>query len=286
MKVGLVPISGKPFHVGHEGLVEIAARDCDRVVVFLSVSDRGGDGELLIKGSDMYRIYKEYVEPAIVSIGNVEVEYCGPGMPQPSPVRAVYRFLEREEAEMREDYYVIYSGVDPSTPGGDDTSKYKPAVLAKSAPRLYGKGPNEGGHISIEGVTRGVQTVAASGTQMRQLLTAGDFQNFSKLLPTRLSSEAKKNIFDILRGEEDKLEEAIRLAVRKLLGEAKLREVEITGGEKVKHGSKKHVGDLKRRIAELESWRTKERRGSERRANYSRIIGLLKRELRTLEKQD
>ena len=80
------------------------------------------------------------------------------------------------------------------------------------------------------------------------------------------------------------------MSVRELLREfiileRKLREtddVELAVGKSVKYGSDAYVNDLKRRIEELELWRSHQDRGSEARANYSRLLGRLKNELRSL----
>lgn len=78
----------------------------------------------------------------------------------------------------------------------------------------------------------------------------------------------------------------LRQFVKLALSEARLREtddVELHGGTNVKYGSPQYVADLKRRINELELWRSKQDRGSEVRANYSRLIARLKQELKKLE---
>jgi hypothetical protein len=64
-----------------------------------------------------------------------------------------------------------------------------------------------------------------------------------------------------------------------LIVERKMREADVSDGSRVPHGSTKHIKDLEKRIAELESWRGKQKRGSENRANYSRLISRLKGEL-------
>jgi hypothetical protein len=64
------------------------------------------------------------------------------------------------------------------------------------------------------------------------------------------------------------------------LVESRLRETDITDGSRVPFGSKKHVDDLELRIADLERWRDRQRRGSEARANYARLISRLRSELR------
>lgn len=64
-----------------------------------------------------------------------------------------------------------------------------------------------------------------------------------------------------------------------LLVERRMREADVTGDKKVRFGSKQHIIDLEYRIDGLEAWRVKHKRGSESRANYSRLISRLKSEL-------
>jgi len=66
--------------------------------------------------------------------------------------------------------------------------------------------------------------------------------------------------------------------------EKRMREAELTGGKKTKFGSKDHVKDLEDRINELDGWRQKHKKGSEHRANYSRVINKLKNELGAAKK--
>ncbi len=79
-----------------------------------------------------------------------------------------------------------------------------------------------------------------------------------------------------MRAERDTLREIVRAIV-----EARIRETDITDGTRVPFGSKKHVTDLEMRIADLERWRDRQRRGSETRANYARLITRLRSELRS-----
>lgn len=72
----------------------------------------------------------------------------------------------------------------------------------------------------------------------------------------------------------------LRSLVRTLI-EARIRETDITDGTRVPFGSPEHITDVEMRISDLERWRDRQRRGSEARANYARLIGALKRELRS-----
>lgn len=64
-----------------------------------------------------------------------------------------------------------------------------------------------------------------------------------------------------------------------LVIERKVREADVSDGSRVPHGSSKHVKDLQQRIKDLTAWRDKQKRGTEARANYSRVIQRLKAEL-------
>lgn len=75
------------------------------------------------------------------------------------------------------------------------------------------------------------------------------------------------------------VKELVRLIVEK-----RVREADHSSGKKVPYGSSKHVSDLKRRIKELSGWREKHKRGSEKRAHYTRLIHTLKQELSSAER--
>jgi hypothetical protein len=75
------------------------------------------------------------------------------------------------------------------------------------------------------------------------------------------------------------IEESIKEFVSEVILERRIRETDISDGSRVPHGSAKHIKDLEVRIADLTRWRDKQRRGSEARANYSRLISRLRGEL-------
>ena len=65
-----------------------------------------------------------------------------------------------------------------------------------------------------------------------------------------------------------------------LVLETRLREADITDG-KVPWGSDEHVTDVQNRIESLLKWRDRQRKGTETRANYSRLITRLRTELKS-----
>lgn len=69
--------------------------------------------------------------------------------------------------------------------------------------------------------------------------------------------------------------------IRLLIAEKKIREADISDGSKVPHGSNEHIKDLKNRISDLTRWRDRQKKGSEARANYARLLNRLKSELKS-----
>ena len=168
--IGLVPMSAKPYHAGHDGLVRIAASENDEVLLFVSTSDRARKSSMTIYGADMQRIWDDYIEPSLP--GNVQVVYGG------VPVRHVYEELEKAEASKdRLTTFSIYSDV-------EDILKYTDVGLSKSAPKLFSRG-----QIKRRGVNRS-ETVNISGTKMREFMANGDVKNFKKFMPPAIQQYA------------------------------------------------------------------------------------------------
>ena len=69
-----------------------------------------------------------------------------------------------------------------------------------------------------------------------------------------------------------------------LVLEGRLREADVTDG-KTEWGSEKHVNDLQNRIDDLTKWRDRQRKGTEARANYARLIARLRAELKSAMRQ-
>jgi hypothetical protein len=80
--------------------------------------------------------------------------------------------------------------------------------------------------------------------------------------------------------QRETAEDLLKAYVSLVVTESKrVREADISDGSRVKHGSRKHVKDLEARIQSLSHFRDKHRKGTEKRAEYSRLIGRLKSEL-------
>jgi len=175
MKIGLVPMSAKPYHAGHDGLVRLAAKENDKVKVFVSLSDRKRPGEIPIMGSDMQAIWKGHIEPSLP--GNVQVEYVS------NPVQAVYKEIGDDNTSNIGNTYALYS--DPT----DLAQNFPEKSLIKYGGNLYSRK-----QIIPRPVQR-TDTVDVSGTKMRQFLEAGDEKSFIKNLPKGVNGKA---IWDIL----------------------------------------------------------------------------------------
>ena len=182
MKIGLIPVSAKPYHAGHHALVTRAAGENDQVILYVSISDRKRKGQIPIMGADMQRVWKEELEP--IMPGNVSIEYGG------SPVRNVYVELDRADKAFSDDTYVVYS--DPV----DTARNYPEANRVKNFGDLYSRGNVLFAAEENPGAfTRGVGTPDVSGTAMRAALESCDIEAFRTGMPKGVNAE---NIRDIL----------------------------------------------------------------------------------------
>lgn len=201
MKTALLPISGKPLHLGHWRLIMIAAEECDKAIVFTSDTDRQrGKDEAEIKGTTAVKVWRSHFLPLMKKeADNVEVRFVD------NPMQSVHEMLAEEAKAPKQTapLFVIYS---------DDTDideNWKPGELKKSYPKLS---------IQRRGVGRS-QTDDVSGTEMRRWLRAGEAEKFMKHLPP-VSAEDKKAIWNIYRTEDKMTRDPMKEAF-----DAKLREM-------------------------------------------------------------
>jgi len=179
--LGLIPIAGKPLHIGHWKLIELAAKQNDAVVIYTSSSDRVRKGEFPIKGDDFVRFWTDFFIPVLPK--NVKVKFVD------SPVRSVMHELGWFEQTLSQDNADV-PVVNLYSDSEDIESNFKDEDL-KKYPNLLALDK-----IKKVGVKR-TDTVNVSGTKMREFLTNGDKEEFFKYLPP-LSNSAKESIWQTL----------------------------------------------------------------------------------------
>jgi hypothetical protein len=171
--IGLVPMSAKPYHAGHDALIRLAQQECEQVVVFVSTSDRVRKGEFPVRADVMRKLWVDIVETLPEDISVVFV---------PNPVSAVYEFIGLRNGDtqpaMRDEKIVIYS--DPT----DMERNFPERSLVK-----YGAALVNAKRLARRFVPRD-STVDVSGTQMRAWLQHGNKAKFVANLPEGLDGEA------------------------------------------------------------------------------------------------
>ena len=182
-RVGLGPVSGKPYHAGHHFLVNKAASENDKVILFVSTSDRKRKGQFPIMGADMEKIWKQELEGIMPA--NVSVEYGG------SPVRKVYDLIGGAcKLPGVEETYVVYS--DPT----DTAQNYPQQNRDKYMQPLCDQGQVLfAAEENPASVTRGAGSPNVSGTKLRQALQDNDFETFAAGMPAGVNVQ---NIWNIL----------------------------------------------------------------------------------------
>jgi len=199
MNVGLIPMAAKPYHAGHHWLVERAASENDRVVVFVSTSDRIRKGEKPILGRDMVRVWQEELEP--IMPGNVEIRYGG------SPVQNVYKEIQEAGEVGSEDIFFVYSDA------VDTALNYPQKNRIRYMEPLYSLGQVRfPGEEDPAGFTRGEGSPDVSGTAMRRAIHGCDMEALSAGMPAGVDAE---NVYNILCGKVN--ERYLRTYVRAII---------------------------------------------------------------------
>lgn len=227
MNIGLVPISAKPYHLGHHMLVEFAALGAlgeelieeapenDLVLVFISYTSRGTKaggkanpgreiavpGETPVFGQDMRYIWEQLLIPNLKLPSNVMLRTPSDGAPK-SPIRAVFDVLVAVhdakvagESSVKIPYTNV--SVDPEdvvltiySDNIDIEQNYPDEYMTRTFPGSYGT------LIRKYGVPRS-STVQISGTKMREMLCKGDREGFIPMLPP-LPRRIAEEVFDTL----------------------------------------------------------------------------------------
>lgn len=180
MTIGVVPMSAKPYHLGHDRLIRLAAKENDHVYVFVSLSDRKRKGEITISGAAMSTIWINFIEPTLPD--NVTVDYVT------SPVAACWAFIGGYNDDHVSRYtFRIYS--DPV----DLKTNFPVTRMEKYWSWLYKRNK-----IVLKPANRN-STVNISGTAMREMLQDGDYESFTAMLPPALRSDAEEIIATLLK---------------------------------------------------------------------------------------
>lgn len=177
LTVGICVIAGKPYQKGHDYLIRTASKECDQVLVFVSILDRARKGEMKIKGLAMQKIWHNFIEKTLPS--NVHVTYSA------NPMTSAYKELETAEKNGELCKFTIFSDEVDLNANFDD------AKLQRLFPTLIQNDLLEKRAVSRE------DTSGISGTMMRAFLAQGDLASFAKGLPASIRNHAKE-IADIL----------------------------------------------------------------------------------------
>lgn len=175
MKIGLVPISAKPYHKGHHYLVEQAARENDEVIVFASTSDRCRTDEFPVYGSTMVEVWNDLIVPVLPE--NVSVRLGG------SPVREVYEIIGSScESPDDSHVYTVYSDV------VDTKANYPTESRQRYMNPLYESGNIVfAAEVNPSMFIRGSGAPAVRGEDLRACLMKKDYLGFSRLVPGKIN---------------------------------------------------------------------------------------------------
>ena len=170
-RVGVIPMSAKPYHVGHDTLIRLALYECEEVVVFVSTADRVRKGEHPIKGDTMRDLWYDHILKSLPD--NAYVQFC------PNPVSAVYDLCGAANLDAENtDTYAIYS--DPT----DMERNFPPKSISKYMPNLVAR------QRVVRRLVPREATVDVSATQMRAWLQHGEKAKFLAHMPSTLDGEA------------------------------------------------------------------------------------------------
>jgi len=168
-RIGIVPMSAKPYHAGHDGLIKLACFECDEVVIFVSTADRVRKGEYPIMASVMRKLWDDVILASLPE--KVFVQFVA------NPVSAVYELIgDRNETPTNDDEetLVIYS--DPV----DMDRNFPERSLLKYGGRLTQRRLLGRRHVPRD------CTVNVSGTEMRAWLQHGEKAKFVANLPKEI----------------------------------------------------------------------------------------------------
>ena len=231
MRIGIVPMSAKPFHAGHNALIKFAAghelleplvklgfaeQENDQVNVYVSYSSRGVKkrtrkgvkyedpipGEAPVFGKDMEYIWDNILTPDNLQYTDTNVSIITPNMSQVrSPVKAGFMVADafKDSYNNNEQTWLDpISNIEYETSRTIITFYCGEDDLSRYNDNTmikYYEDLYASNLINVIGIPR---VVAISGTEMREYLCSGNVNMLMSMLPSSLSEESKQQIADIL----------------------------------------------------------------------------------------
>lgn len=194
-KIAVIPMAAKPFHRGHEALIEQAERDGNELII-LYVST-GGREE--ISSSDMVPLWRNYYLPAIESRygDKVVVRFMGGSSPMYELRMAMTNLVRQSE-----DTVVTLYGDE------EDAASRVESIVGNEKNSIDLRGRVVPGSVSRS------QTSGISGTAMRGYLSSGNKKEFIANLPDFLDSQARDALWDSLSKSAVKNENLLRRFVK------------------------------------------------------------------------
>lgn len=178
-KIAVIPMAAKPFHRGHQALLDAAEADGNELIlVYVSTSGRDE-----IDSSDMVPLWKNYYLPAIQSTyGNKVAIRFTKGL---SPMFELRSSISNMIRQSDETTVTLYG--DP-----DDAQERVDNIINNEKNTIDLRGRVFAGAVPRE-LSGGI-----SGTKMREFLASGDRLQFIQNLPDFLSDESKAAVWDSL----------------------------------------------------------------------------------------
>ena len=182
MKIGIVGGAMKPFHIGHAHLIEESVKTCDHTIVFTTEKDRG-----VVVSSRMAQAWFECILPAAVESGfSFELRFCT------SPIGQTYKELQQAQADMSDDMYVLYQGL-------EDAGRFNEKSLQKHCPDVHVINAGlENPEIFDRSYTM-TPYGPAKASPMREALVANEKEVFLAYLPAWMADYGGR-YFEILSG--------------------------------------------------------------------------------------
>jgi len=166
--IGLIPGAMKPFHAGHNYLVQSAIDECDEIILWTSIKDRDN-----IKGKNMHKAWTKIILPLLPQLTFRIAS---------SPIGAVYDYLYDEPDP--QNTYRIYGGT-------EDVARFASKHMIQRFPDLTIVNVAE---VTPELMSRGAgyTEIPAKGEWVRESIKAGDHGKFRSFLPDFLQPHAKE----------------------------------------------------------------------------------------------